>query len=303
MRSCTTQITEADSFKCSGKLVTLVDTPGFDDTTLSDTEILKRISVYLSSTYQAGFKLSGIIYMYRISDRRVTGVTRRNFSMFRKLCGDETLKNVMIVTNMWGSVTVEEGEAREHQLRTENLLFKPALDEGARILRHDNTVPSAQKIIGQIVDNRPMALCIQREIVEEGRDITQTTAGAELDRELVQLRKQHERELAEIHKEIKALAGGDSKSKGELEQAKADMEKAIARIQNDRDCLSREFEKEKARADATMKEIRRIMVEERAAREEMEEKIEKLQQHLRKSPLSSATRAFCSVFSVRPTRV
>lgn len=241
--------------------------------------------------------------MYRISDRRVTGVTRRNFSMFRKLCGDETLKNVMIVTNMWGSVTVEEGEAREHQLKTDNLLFKPALDEGARMLRHDNTVPSAQTIIGQIVDNRPMALCIQREIVEEGRDITQTTAGAELHRELVQLHKQHKLELADIHKEIKALASGDSKSKGELEQAKADVEKAIARIQDDRDRLSREFEKEKARADATMREIRRNMAEERATREAMEGKIEKLEQRLRKNSLSSATRALYSIFSVRPTRV
>lgn len=33
-----------------GKLVTLVDTPGFDDTTVSDTDILKMIAVYLSST-------------------------------------------------------------------------------------------------------------------------------------------------------------------------------------------------------------------------------------------------------------
>lgn len=32
-------------------MVTLVDTPGFDDTTVSDTDILKMIAVYLSSTY------------------------------------------------------------------------------------------------------------------------------------------------------------------------------------------------------------------------------------------------------------
>ena len=52
-----------------------------------------------------GFKLAGVIYIYRISDNRFTGITRRNFEIFRGLCGDETLKNVILVINMWGEVT------------------------------------------------------------------------------------------------------------------------------------------------------------------------------------------------------
>ena len=75
------------------------------------------------SRYQNGIKLSGIIYMHRISDFRVGGVSRRNLSMFRKLCGDETLRNVALVTNMWSEVTSERGAARERELRTDPLLF------------------------------------------------------------------------------------------------------------------------------------------------------------------------------------
>ena len=41
-----------------GKLVTLIDTPGFDDTTVSDTDILKMIAVYLSSTSVHNLTLS-----------------------------------------------------------------------------------------------------------------------------------------------------------------------------------------------------------------------------------------------------
>ena len=87
--------------------------------------------------YQSGRKLSGLIYMHRISDFRVGGISRRNLNMFRKLCGDETLRNVALVTNMWSEVTPERGAAREHELRTDPLLFAPVVAAGATLLRHD----------------------------------------------------------------------------------------------------------------------------------------------------------------------
>ena len=51
LKSCTSKVETASTFELSGKLVTLVDTPGFDDTTVSDTDILKMIAIYLSSMY------------------------------------------------------------------------------------------------------------------------------------------------------------------------------------------------------------------------------------------------------------
>jgi hypothetical protein len=89
-------------------------------------------------------KLSGLIYVHRISDVRMGGISSRNFRMFRKLCGDDTLKNVVIVTNTWSEVGQAKGEMREAELK--NKFFKPALDKGAQMLRHDNTVQSAHNI-------------------------------------------------------------------------------------------------------------------------------------------------------------
>jgi len=37
-------------FALNGHTVTLIDTPGFDDTNRSDTDILKSISAYLANT-------------------------------------------------------------------------------------------------------------------------------------------------------------------------------------------------------------------------------------------------------------
>ena len=49
LESCTAEVKLADMFTLDGRTVTLVDTPGFDDTTKSDTEILKVIAAFLAT--------------------------------------------------------------------------------------------------------------------------------------------------------------------------------------------------------------------------------------------------------------
>ena len=46
LQSCTTTLVDAQLF-LDGHTVRLIDTPGFSDTHLSDTEVLKRIASYL----------------------------------------------------------------------------------------------------------------------------------------------------------------------------------------------------------------------------------------------------------------
>ena len=50
MESCTAEVQLADEFILNGRAVTLIDTPGFDDTSKSDTEILKLIALFLATT-------------------------------------------------------------------------------------------------------------------------------------------------------------------------------------------------------------------------------------------------------------
>ena len=50
LESCTAEVKLADKFLLYGKAVALVDTPGFDDTTKSDAEILKIIAAFLATT-------------------------------------------------------------------------------------------------------------------------------------------------------------------------------------------------------------------------------------------------------------
>lgn len=234
-------------------------------------------------------KLSGLIYMHRISDNRMGGIARRNFSMFRKLCGDETLENVIIVTNMWSQVTPEEGNAREAELRNDNLLFKPVLAKGAGMLRHNNTAESAAAILMHLINNTPLTLRIQRELVDEKKDISQTAAGAELDRELVKLMEKHKREMAETQEQLaRAIAEKDLETKEELEAVRKELEDNMRQIEADRDRLSREYRQEQARADWEMNALKAALEAEKAERVERQKETERLKEQLAHDTQASA---------------
>lgn len=48
--SCTASVQVTNEFTLDRQQVVLIDTPGFDDTTKSDTDILKLIAAFLATT-------------------------------------------------------------------------------------------------------------------------------------------------------------------------------------------------------------------------------------------------------------
>jgi len=157
-----------------------------------------------------------------------------NLKMFRELCGEGTLQNAVIVTNMWGEVDLQVGEAREAELMREDVFFKPILDKGARITRNENTITSAQNIIRLFFDNRPLPLRIQRELVDEHKDISATSASEELHREINAQNKKHREEVRntrvlkeEIHvlkAEKRAMRDENEEIRRELQRVQREME-------------------------------------------------------------------------------
>ncbi|KAH9214365.1 P-loop containing nucleoside triphosphate hydrolase protein [Leptodontidium sp. 2 PMI_412] len=91
----------AYEFLHNGKQYILVDTPGFDDTTRSDSQITEKILTWLKTSMIEGTRLNGVIYLHRISDTRMAGTALRNNRMFRKLCGADAFKNIILATTFW----------------------------------------------------------------------------------------------------------------------------------------------------------------------------------------------------------
>ena len=50
LESCTTEVQLANELTLDGRTVILIDTPGFDDTTKSDAEVLKIVAAFLAAT-------------------------------------------------------------------------------------------------------------------------------------------------------------------------------------------------------------------------------------------------------------
>lgn len=49
LHSCTNTVQVGQTFNLDGRRVVLIDTPGFDDTTQSDADVLRTIAAYLES--------------------------------------------------------------------------------------------------------------------------------------------------------------------------------------------------------------------------------------------------------------
>ena len=80
------------------------DTPGFDDSTRSDTDVLKDIVSWLGAWRAAEDKLSGLIYLHRITDTRMGNAAWRNLRMLRALVGEDKMSNVLFVSTRWEEV-------------------------------------------------------------------------------------------------------------------------------------------------------------------------------------------------------
>ncbi|KAJ2923176.1 hypothetical protein H1R20_g13920, partial [Candolleomyces eurysporus] len=74
-------------FFIDGQCFRLIDTPGFDEGSKSDTEVLNTIASFLASEYTNGRKLSGIIYIHSIASNRI-GVGIELQKDFRKRMED-----------------------------------------------------------------------------------------------------------------------------------------------------------------------------------------------------------------------
>ncbi|KAI6098405.1 P-loop containing nucleoside triphosphate hydrolase protein [Pisolithus croceorrhizus] len=255
LESCTNEVQTSIPFKVGGKQVVLLDTPGFDDTSMTDTDVLRIISAYLVAMYEQGAKLAGIIYMHRISDFRMSGTSKRNFRIFRELCGESTLNNVLIVTNMWGNVDSKTGEERERELATNDKLFKPVLEKGARLLRHDNTEASAHAILRNLINNQTAILAIQHEIVNQRKGLAQTAAGSELTRLLKEQAQRYGDEITNLRGEVELATRAKDEARKELQEEVERKQLEIERIQRDVGRMATDFLVERSRLESRIAEM------------------------------------------------
>lgn len=157
--------------------------------------------------------------------------------MFHSLCGNDTLTNVRIITTNWGRVSEKEGTDRAEALSNET--FKLIIDAGAKMLRHDNNLASAEKIMSELIPLSPITTQFEHEL-HAGKKLTETAAGSILTEEMAKMQEKHAKELVDLQKDMQeALKENDRVLRDELEQERRELQQKIADVENER----RELEK------------------------------------------------------------
>jgi hypothetical protein len=231
---------------------TLVDTPGFDDTDLSDSDILRLLAKWLAISYQKGERLSGILYLHRILDPRMQGSALNNLFMFKSLCGDDNFKNVILGTTFWGAIEKLPGGATLGNERLEELTQTPSfwgtmIKNGSEAIKIPETQEAARELLLRFTAKPAATLKIQDEIINNGVDLSRTAALRATLVDTEELRARNERLLEETRQRhaqrLKAQEEARAREKKRVER-EAEEKLRQQKLENER--LQREYKRKEA---------------------------------------------------------
>ncbi|KAJ4269843.1 hypothetical protein NW762_001512 [Fusarium torreyae] len=265
LQSCTS-IVDVYPYKVRDDFtIYLIDTPGFDDTEKTDSDVLNEIAMWLSDSYQHEIRLHGIIYLHRISDVRMQGSAKKNLLTFRKLCGEDALKKVILASTMWDKTPLEEATVREQELKDTPEFWGWMLEKGSSCHRYDNTAESARQIILSLANHEePIATDLQKQLVDDKLTLDETSAGQELASEILKERERLYKELQLLEAEIKAAK----------EQHDRDTQEAL---QEERDRYTNMIQKAEKNTERLKSTMESLIAKRDQRVAEMKEQIQELQ--------------------------
>ena len=266
---------DIDSYQFSnrGKIITLVDTPGFDDSNISDSEILMKLLGWLKETQEGEQKLSGIPYLHRIDAPRMQGSALQNFGTFRQLCGEEFYKTIMLGTTCWDLVEATTiGEERETMLREKGGFWHALLQRGSEIVRIPREQDSARDVIFHLASKDPAFLKSQVEMSTMCLSLDEVSAAKTINEELEKVKTANERIRCQEEENFLALQRErEEKARAEQEKARLQHELMLREQEAERQRMLQAQREAQVRREKEIKELeeqmRRIRIQEAEQRE------------------------------------
>ncbi|KAJ9504307.1 hypothetical protein H2202_000363 [Exophiala xenobiotica] len=212
-----------------GKHFSIVDTPGFNDTHRSDSEVLKELAQWLDSFYRDGQKISGILYLHSISAPRMSGSALRNLRI------------------------------REAELLETDGFFKDMQDRGCEVVRISNDRDECLQLLARFSAKQPSVMRIQKELFE-GKPLTETAAASAVSQELADLQSRNNKMHADVEQQLQRKT-----MKFELEQAyslqldRRAHEEKMGDLAVQQEELRREMSHQKAQSDESLASASRVM--------------------------------------------
>ncbi|PSN64132.1 P-loop containing nucleoside triphosphate hydrolase protein [Corynespora cassiicola Philippines] len=206
--SCTSGMS-IHTMKHEGHTVHLIDTPGFDDSRKSDGETLQELAFWLAAAHEMKIRLSGIIYLHRITDPRMQGSASRAMETFKCMCGKENYASIVVATTRWDDVAPDELDLawnRQKELRERT--WADVKEKGGKIRRLSMPKLHAIEIIDNMVkEGRRITLAFQIQLVEKSLPICGTDAGKILFDYFMNMREKFEEAMEKAISEFEVALG------------------------------------------------------------------------------------------------
>ncbi|KAI6039624.1 hypothetical protein EDC04DRAFT_2603051 [Pisolithus marmoratus] len=209
----------------------LLDTPGFDNSRISEKQILDMVSKSLQEVHKdRRIYLSAILLLHPITDNRWTPL--KHLRLFQKLCGRDAMAQTGLVTTMWDEVNEDVGNERMTALKSN--YWRTMIAQGSKTYRFWNTRDTARELLQEVIrmsEERYHSM-LRQEILEL-KTSKETLATQTLRSRLEQL---SERRL-EIMRELRSEGGravdqGTKETlKREYAQVGADLDVTLNQVQ------------------------------------------------------------------------
>jgi hypothetical protein len=204
----------------------LVDTPGFDDSRGNDQEIVNGIVGWLEQSAASAAKLDGILYFHRIIDPRVGNTARAKLRMFKRLCGDDNLDKVLLVTTFWNDLAQNLGERREQQLQCDDNFWKPMIDQGSSVVRSKQDRTEDLTIVLRVADKNHKFYTQAQKDMQSGKTQAEVSAACHTASLTEQVQLEQAAQDARLVAE-QARLEGVRKQKAEVREAALARERAL----------------------------------------------------------------------------
>ena len=134
---------------------------------------------------------------------------------------------------------------REKQLTTRDEFWAGLLRLGAQAKRYDGTKECGLALIKNMLTRPQIVLDIQRQIVDEGKNLNETPAGQQLREDIAKAEAEFQKELREIRKDMEeALKQKDVKAAEELKKYADQVQRKLSQMENDRKILNENLQKQ-----------------------------------------------------------
>lgn len=131
--------------------------------------------------YEKDILLSGLVYCHRISNTQMAATSVRHLRTFEELCGKDALQNVILATTMWDEIDEATGKMEEERMKTK--YWNKMLERRSTTGRFMGTYESALQLLQPLIDAanfKRSSLLLQHEMVDMGKQLTETSAGRRL---------------------------------------------------------------------------------------------------------------------------